>query len=94
MDTADLRNRFLHHPPKGDQANRYSEVRARALNFAEWLNYKIEDSRELSLAITHLEEVVFWSNAAIARNEKWSDSEDQIKTGLPEGFDIGMMQGD
>ncbi len=27
------------------------------------------DSRELSLAITHLEEVVFWANAAIARHE-------------------------
>lgn len=73
MDTADLGNRFVHHAPKGDQATRYSEVRERALAFAEWLNYKIEDSRELSLAITHLEETVFWANAAIARNEVWPD---------------------
>lgn len=71
----DLANRFTYHPPKGDQATRYSEIREQALKFAEYLNYKVEDSRELSLAITHLEETVFWANAAIARNEKWVEGE-------------------
>jgi hypothetical protein len=34
------------------------------------LQYLCPGSRELSLAITKLEEAVFWANAAIARNEK------------------------
>ena len=35
------------------------------------------ESREKSLAVTKLEEVVFWSNAAIAREEK-PDGEDVL----------------
>jgi len=32
------------------------------------LNEIIPDGREKSLAITHLEEVMFWSNAGLARS--------------------------
>ena len=35
---------------------------------AERLETLCPDSRELALAITKLEEVVFWANAAIARH--------------------------
>ena len=37
-----------------------------------WLGLMIAscpDSRELSLALTNLEQAVFWANASIARNE-------------------------
>lgn len=37
---------------------------------AVWLLGICPDSRELSTALTKLEEAVFWANAAIARNEK------------------------
>ena len=37
------------------------------LDLAHVLNELVPDSREKSLAITHLEEVMMWSNAAIAR---------------------------
>ena len=65
----ELEKRFTYHAPKGDQPMRYERLRATAKHLA----YRIADdtpaSREQSLALTHLEEVVFWANAAIARNE-------------------------
>ena len=68
MEHADLDNRFTYHPPTGDQANRYTTIRELAHDFAVTLDALCPDSRELSLAITHLEETVMWANAAIARN--------------------------
>lgn len=69
MLSDDLLNRFTFHPVTGpEQAQLYSTVRGRALELAQWLDMVAPDSRELSLAITHLEEVVFWTNAAIARH--------------------------
>lgn len=61
--------RFTYHPPKGDQAVRYTNIRVEARELALLLTVVCPPSRELSLAITHLEEAVFWGNAAIARNE-------------------------
>lgn len=66
---ADLKRRFTHHPPKGDQAVRYGEIRRAAYDLAVVVDELAPDSREKSLAITHLEEAVMWANAAIARNE-------------------------
>lgn len=65
----DLANRFTHHAPTGNQAERYEHIRAAAFEFAEYLIEVTPSSREQSLAVTKLEEVVFWANAAIARNE-------------------------
>lgn len=68
MNNSDLLNRFTFHPVTGaDQGNLYGEVRSKALEYAQWLDSVAPDSRELSLAITKLEEVVFWTNASIAR---------------------------
>lgn len=69
MANDDITNRFTYHPPKDDQPARYSAIRAEAREFALLLCEKCPGSRELSLAITHLEEAVFWGNAAIARHE-------------------------
>ncbi|MBW1812148.1 MAG: hypothetical protein JRJ39_00370 [Deltaproteobacteria bacterium] len=66
----ELENRFTYHKPTGkNQVKRYEEIRRSALNFAEFLFEFTPESREQSLAIGRLEEVVFWANAAIARNE-------------------------
>ena len=69
MDEKDLDNRFTYHKPHGDQALRYEMIRDSARNFAEQVNERCPDSREKSLAVTHLEEAVMWANASIARNE-------------------------
>jgi hypothetical protein len=69
MDQADLDNRFTYHAPKDGQALKYEDIRARAKELAGNINVQCPESREKSLAITHLEEAVFWANAAIARNE-------------------------
>lgn len=64
-----LDNRFTYHPPKGEwQAELYQEIRDSAKSFAQYLQDTCPESRELSLALTNLEQTVFWANAAIARH--------------------------
>lgn len=62
-------NNFTYHAPKGDQADRYGMIRGNAKLLAFLITDKCPASRERILAITKLEEAVFWANAAIARNE-------------------------
>ena len=61
--------RFTYHAPKGNQVKRYERIRAFAYDFAYMLCQACPESRELSLALTHLEEVVMFANASIARRE-------------------------
>ena len=68
MDRVDLDNRFTYHPASAEQGVLYSEIRDLARGLSYHLNKVCPDSRELSTAITKLEETVFWANAAIARN--------------------------
>ena len=67
MDHADLVNRFTYHAPREGQPEIYKAIRDKALLFAQHIDSVCPESREKSLAITHLEEVVFWANASIAR---------------------------
>lgn len=74
MLRADLENRFTHHPPSSQaEIDIYQKVRGLAYAYALTLDEVCPESRELSLAITHLEEVVFWANAALARNPVYQD---------------------
>jgi len=68
MATSDLENRFTYHPPSNTQAETYEALQAIALNYARTIDQQCPDSREKSLALTHLEQAVMWANAAIARN--------------------------
>lgn len=68
MEQKDLHHRFNHHVPTGNKFEKYERIRKIARDYADNLNLTCPDSREKSLAITKLEEVVFWANAAIARN--------------------------
>ncbi len=68
-DREDYAKRFTYHEPKADQQPRYMELRARARELAELMLESCPPSRERSLAMTKLEESVFWANAAIARRE-------------------------
>lgn len=60
---------FTYHPPFGNQATRYELIRAAFHDLSIWLTLHVPESRELSLALTKMEEAVFWANAAIARKE-------------------------
>jgi hypothetical protein len=63
----ELEIRFTYHSPSGDQPEKYEIIRNIAKGFAEFIAVNTPDSREQSLALTKLEEAVFWANAAIAR---------------------------
>lgn len=63
------RRAFTYHPPHGNQAERYTSIRSHAFLMAKTLLSDCPESRELSIALTKLEEAVFWANASIARNE-------------------------
>jgi hypothetical protein len=66
--TPDLELRFLYHPPASeDVRDLHAKVRAHCLDLARMLDFILPECRERSLAITHLEETMMWSNAAIAR---------------------------
>lgn len=67
---ADLDNRFTYHSPQPDQPARYTALRNQAKDLAEAIVTSTPPSREQSLALTNLEQAIFWANAAIARNEK------------------------
>lgn len=66
---AQISRSFVYHPPHGDQQERYVLLRAKGRSLAEILVENCPPSRELSLALTQLEESIMWANAAIARNE-------------------------
>ena len=68
VDADDLHNRFTYHPLEDGQASTYELIRANALGLAKVIAARAPESRELSLAITHLEQAVMWANAAIARH--------------------------
>lgn len=71
MDAADIEHRFRYHPPKDDHARwAHGQVRDVCLAVAKALNDLCPDGREKSLAITHLEEAMYWANGAIARNQQ------------------------
>ena len=71
----EIRNRFTYPAPKVGQENKYNELRAHAKNLAFLIIDRTPASREQSTAITKLEEVIFWANAAIARREGPQDGD-------------------
>lgn len=68
MDKEDLINRFNYHSPDEEKAKAHANVRATLLWAASLINELIPEGREKSLAVTKLEEAMFWANAGLARN--------------------------
>jgi hypothetical protein len=65
----EIMHRFKYHPPTTEEKQiAHEDVRALCIGTALELYRSLPESREKSLAITKLEEVLFWANAAIARN--------------------------
>lgn len=61
---------FTYHKPFGDQSSRYETLRAQGKLMALEILRCCPSSRERSLALTKLQEVCMFANAAIAINEK------------------------
>jgi len=70
-----IANNFIYHSPIKDQPQRYTQLRIQAKEMAERILSLCPPSRERSLALTKLEESIFWANASIARNEKETNQE-------------------
>lgn len=64
-------DRFKHHAPKNQETIRRHEAAREAANdfFLAIADLTWGDSREKSVAITKVEEAMFWLNADIARNQ-------------------------
>jgi hypothetical protein len=68
MQPADIENRFAFHAATTEEKrDAHTSVRQHCRKLADFLNEKLPDGREKSTAITKLEEVMFWGNAALAR---------------------------
>lgn len=69
MSAADIEHRFAFHAATdNEKRNAHSSVRNVCGEAAKFVDANVPDSREKSLAITHLEEAMFWANAALARH--------------------------
>lgn len=68
--TQDIDRRFDHHPPKDKETiELHQTVRIEVKLAAELFDAVLPEGREKALALTKLEEALFWANAAIARKE-------------------------
>lgn len=68
MKVADLHGRFEYHAPTEEKKDHHQDIRTLHHDLAVHLVATLPDGRELSLALTKLEESMFWANAAVARN--------------------------
>jgi hypothetical protein len=69
MELKDLEKRFMYHEVNDNKEERMADIRIATLELAMLINDVAPESREKPLSITHLEEVVFWANSAISRND-------------------------
>jgi hypothetical protein len=65
---AELTNRFSYHPPKAATVvEDHQDIRQGCKTLAVLIDQVCYDGREKAVALTKLEEVMFWANASIAR---------------------------
>lgn len=69
MSRTDMEHRFgFHAATTKEKKMEHNSVRISFLNMAIWLDSELPDGREKATALTNLEQAMFWSNAAVARN--------------------------
>ncbi len=73
-DRLELDERFKHHPPthKGIE-EAHNDVRRAFRTMSRVVEELCPAGREKALALTKIEEAMFWANAAIARAQKVGD---------------------
>jgi len=65
----DLIDRFTYHPPSEAKTRIHKLLRDAVFSCAVFVLKMTPSCREQSLALTRLEEALFYANAALARNE-------------------------
>lgn len=65
---ARIENDFRYHTPTREKTEGFEEMRTRARHLAHSLVEIVPPGRELSTALTKLEEVIFHANAGLARH--------------------------
>jgi hypothetical protein len=73
MTSTQLDQLFTYHPPNESQIVRYQDLREKAKELAKLIVDHCPESREASLAITHLQTANMFANAAIAIHEAEPD---------------------
>ena len=68
IDQAELDRRFDYHQPDAGGVATHTLLRSELKRAAEVVVCNTPPSREQSLALTKLEEAMFWANAALARS--------------------------
>lgn len=69
LELEKIENMFTYHPPKGDQADRYTKLRGVAKEFAHLIVELCPDSPERVQALTGLQATVLFANASIALHD-------------------------
>ncbi|MYR46608.1 hypothetical protein [Streptomyces sp. SID5910] len=68
MSPEDIEHRFAFHAATtNEKRDAHTSVRQHCRRLADHINETCPDGREKSLAITAIEEAMFWGNAALAR---------------------------
>lgn len=71
LNYAEVEWRFGYHPADSeDRQIAHANCRMKYINFAAQLARDLPAGREKSIVMTKLEEAMFWSNAAIARQKE------------------------
>lgn len=81
----EIENRFTYHKPNDLQAQLYKGLRDTAKEFAIAVSSNTPTCRESALALTKIEEAVFWANASIARNSRFYKSDNDGTITEPKG---------
>jgi len=68
ISDVELNKRFDYHAPDITREAKHHGMREFYKGLAEYIVDSTPESREQSLALTHLEESMFWANASIARS--------------------------
>jgi hypothetical protein len=68
MTNEELVNQYTYHAPGDKKIIQHANIRGNIYSVAKSVLETVPEGRERSLALTKLEEAMFWANAAIARN--------------------------
>lgn len=66
--TAKIDHEFDYHAPNDSRRRHHEAIRHECRSLAHFMDDHLPPGREKALARTHLETVMFWANAAIARD--------------------------